>query len=123
MSGKHNTGFQERETIPSVILTRGGSPDEVERNDQDIGNQGHGRHEFAELAGPPSPLEVLATIEDGRGIQKDGKYVLLDKGGRREGPRIVEETGGNEGQVGNEWRGLNAASGVIEFTPSGNVVE
>lgn len=120
---ENKTQASKRGIIPSVVLTRGRSPDEIERNDQDIGNQRHGRHEFAELAGPPSPLEVLATIEDGRGIQKDGKDVLLDKGGCRESPGIVEETGGNEGQVGNEWRGLNAASGVIEFTPSGNVVE
>jgi len=95
----------------------------IDGNDHRIGDQDDRSNEFAELARTPCALEILPAIEDRRRVENDGEDVLLDEGRSEEGPRVIIEEGGNEGEVGNDRGGLNAAGGSVKLSPSGNIVE
>lgn len=82
--------------VPYRRVTPDGCPQQIEWHDDHIGDDGDGDNEFGELPRTPGTLKVLAAIEEGSQVQKDGEDVLLDKGGREEGPWVVEESQGNE---------------------------
>lgn len=114
--------------VPYRRVTPDGCPQQIEWHDDHIGDDGDGDNEFGELPRTPGTLKVLAAIEEGSQVQKDGEDVLLDKGGREEGPWVVEESQGNESQVGDDDRHsqLGFAGGATDaayLAPSGDVVE
>lgn len=109
-------------------VTPDGCPQQIERHDNHIGEDGDGDNEFGKLPRTPGTLKVLAAVEEGGQVQKDGEDVLLDKGGREEGPWIVEESQGNESQVGNndgrsQLGFAGSGTDAANLAPSGDVVE
>lgn len=109
--------------LRSASGARHGTPEEVNWDNRDIGDDGDRGEKLAELARTPCALEILAAIEDGGGVQEDGEDILFDQGGGHQGPRVVEDERGNEGEIGNDRGDMDAADGGVKLSPSGNVVE
>ena len=114
--------------VPYRGVTPYGCPQQIGRHDNHIGDDRDSDNEFGKLPRTPGTLKVLAAIEEGSQVQKDGENILFDKGGREEGPRIVEESQGNKSQVGDNNRRsqLGFAGGgtdTANLAPSGDVVE
>lgn len=109
--------------VPSLGIGHDGGPDDVDRDNHDIGDGGYDKDKFTELARTPGAFQVFPAIEDGGGVQQDGKDILLDEGRGEKGPGVKNNLRGNKGEVGYTGLSGRGAPGAADLVPSGDVVE
>lgn len=110
-------------SVPSRIAARKRSPDQINRDDQYVRDEGDGQNELAKLPGAPCAFEIFACVEQGCAVQEDGENVLLDKGRGEERPGIVVEHGRHQSQIGHDRAFLGTAGRDIQLSPSGDIVQ